>query len=70
MRLEKREVTLNEKDTLLDMLFFEQGLAKSYRRAAKETDRKEERETLLARADDSADKIRRLRSYLELPPKM
>lgn len=70
MRLEKREVTLNEKDTLLDMIFFEQSLARAYRRAANEAERKEEREVLLLHADSAAEKIRRLRAYLEKAPKM
>ena len=70
MRLEKREVTLNEKDALLDMIFFEQSLAGVYRRAARGAERKEERGLFLLHADSAAEKIRRLRVYLERSPKM
>ena len=30
MKLEKREITLNEKDTFLDMAFYEEGLKRAY----------------------------------------
>ncbi len=42
MKLEKREITLNEKDSLLDMLFFETALLSAYQKAAQSADRVEE----------------------------
>lgn len=38
MKLEKREITLNEKDSLLDMLFFETALLSVYKNAEKNAD--------------------------------
>lgn len=70
MRLEKREVTLNEKDTLSDMLFFENNLARAYRDAAEKTDKKEERCTLLEHAERLEESINKLRMLLEKAPKM
>lgn len=70
MRLEKREVTLNEKDTLSDMLFFENNLARAYRDAAEKTDRKEERCTLLEHAEGLEESINKLQMLLEKAPKM
>ncbi len=70
MRLEKREVTLNEKDTLSDMLFFENNLARAYRDAAEKTDGKEERCTLLEHAEGLEESINKLRMLLEKAPKM
>ena len=70
MRLEKREVTLNEKDTLLDMMFFEQALQKKYREFAEKTQGKEVRCTLLEHAQVLDEKISRLQKLLEKVPKM
>ncbi len=70
MRLEKREVTLNEKDTLLDMLLFEQGLAERYRKMGEKTERKEARAAFLAMAEELQKEIESLKRYLQKTPKM
>ena len=70
MKLEKREVTLNEKDTLSDMLFFERSLAAVYREAARGVDRKEERALLLEHETDLTEAINRLEEMLQRTPKM
>ena len=70
MKLEKREVTLNEKDTLLDMIFFETNLALAYRRAAENVEEKETRATLLRHAEELKEKIERLEELYLKPPKM
>ena len=47
MKLEKREITLNEADSLRDLLYFEKGLHHEYVKGAQSANRKEtEREFL------------------------
>ena len=70
MKLEKREVTLNEKDTLFDMLFFERSLAAVYRGAAGGMDRKEERALLCEHEQGLLEVIERLEEALRKTPKM
>ena len=70
MKLEKREVTLNEKDTLSDMLFFERSLAAVYRGAAGGMDRKEERALLCEHEQGLQEVIERLEEALQKTPKM
>ena len=70
MRIEKRDVTLNEKDTLLDMLVFEKSLAAEYRRFAEQAERKEERVALYAAADGLENTLGQLKAFLRKPPKM
>ena len=41
MKLEKREITLNEEDSLKDMYFFEKNLQAQYAQGAKLAERKE-----------------------------
>ena len=41
MKLEKREITLNERDSLLDMYFCAQALQTEYDKGAKLSERKE-----------------------------
>ena len=41
MKLEKREITLNEKDSLKDIYYFEKTLLQEYEKAAKSVTRKE-----------------------------
>ena len=41
MKLEKREITLNEADSLLDMLYLEERLLNVYSKGAKKAFRKE-----------------------------
>lgn len=47
LRLDKREVTLNEKDSCLDMLIFTQVLVSACETAAKQTQGKELKRWLL-----------------------
>ena len=70
MKLEKREVTLNEKDTLRDMRFFEENLALEYRRAAAFAEEKETKAVLLRHAEELREKIERLEELLAKPPRM
>lgn len=44
MKLEKREITLNEKDSVTDMLYMEKTLLFAYETAPGALDRKESRE--------------------------
>ena len=41
MKLEKREITLNELDSLKDVYYFEKTLLREYENAAKKAERKE-----------------------------
>ena len=41
MKLQKREITLNEADSLRDMLYFEEHLSKKYLDGARNAERKE-----------------------------
>ena len=47
MRLEKREITLNEQDTLVDVVFLEKALLFEYVETLSKVDRKETRERLI-----------------------
>lgn len=46
MKLEKKEITLNEKDSFKDIYYFERALANAYERKMGEAERKECRTTL------------------------
>ena len=70
MKLEKREVALNEKDSILDMLLFEEHLQERYRRAAAKATRKEENSVLEKAADELQENIEKLRLLLKKTPKM
>ena len=70
MKLEKREVTLNEKDTLRDMIFFERNLAAAYQAAADAADTKEEGSVMRRHAEELEERIGRLQKLLEKPPKI
>ena len=47
MRLEKREITLNEQDSLMDVSLLEKALLFEYVEALSKADRKETRERLI-----------------------
>ena len=47
MRLEKREITLNEQDSLMDVAFLGKALLFEYVEALSKADRKETRERLI-----------------------
>ena len=70
MKLEKREVTLNEKDTLSDMLFFERSLAAVYHEAACGMAAKEARALLCEHEMSLQEVIERLEEALQKAPKM
>ena len=70
MKLEKREITLNEKDSLMDMLFFEENLQKKYREFADSIDRKETKCMTVRHADDLDQNIQILKELLKKTPKM
>lgn len=70
MKLEKREVTLNEKDTLLDMALFEEHLRDCYRRAAQYAESKEEKSVLSQMAEALNERIRTLYALRQKEPRM
>ena len=70
MKLEKREVALNEKDSILDMLFFEENLQQEYSVVAEQVEGKELRCALARHAEELDEKLERLRDWLKKEPKM
>ncbi len=70
MKLEKREVTLNEKDTLLDMALFEEHLRERYRSAAEHAETKEEQSVLAQMAEELNERIRKIYALRQRVPKM
>ena len=64
MKIEKREITLNERDTLKDMLFFEKGLLREYASAVEKAERKETRSLLEERMRETAKEIFVLRDLV------
>lgn len=70
MKLEKREVALNEKDTLLDMALFEEHLQECYRRAADCAETKEEKSVFTQMADELAESIQTLYALRQKEPRM
>ncbi len=65
MKLEKREITLNEKDSLKDILFLEKALLNEYVETLIYVTRKEERERLLTRIKETAEEIFTVKDLLE-----
>ena len=57
MKLEKREITLNEKDSIRDILLLERSLMERYVDALVQVERKEERERLLTLVKETAEEI-------------
>ena len=57
MRLEKREITLNEKDSLKDLLLLEKALLGQYTDALTRVSRKEFRERILELIKETAEEI-------------
>ena len=70
MKLEKREVTLNEKYTLFDMIFFEGNLSEKYSTSADFAETKEQKSILLQHAEELKERVERLQKLLKKPPKM
>ena len=65
MKLEKREITLNEKDSLKDIFFLEKALLDEYVETLIYVTRKEERERLLTRIKETAEEIFTVKDLLE-----
>ena len=65
MRLEKREITLNEQDSLLDVAFMVKALLFEYVEALSKVDRKETRERLLEGVKDTAEALFLVNDLLE-----
>ena len=57
MKLEKREITLNERDSLKYALLLETTLLKEYSGSAAQAERKETRSILLAHMKETAEEI-------------
>ena len=64
MKIEKREITLNERDTLKDMLFFEKGLMREYSFAIERAERKETRTLLQDSVRETAEEVFLLRDLV------
>ena len=65
MRLEKREITLNEQDSLLDVAFMVKALLFEYVEALSKVDRKETRERVLEAVKDTAEALFLVNDLLE-----
>lgn len=57
MKLEKREITLNEQDSLRDVLTMEKSLLQSYANALESVQRKENRNCLCLHLQETAKEI-------------
>ena len=53
MKLEKREITLNETDSLKDMFFLEKFLSVEYKEGAKRAERKETESELIRLCEEA-----------------
>lgn len=53
MKLEKREITLNETDSLKDMFFWEKFLTDEYKEGAKRAERKETESELMRLCEEA-----------------
>ena len=53
MKLEKREITLNETDSLKDMFFWEKFLSGEYKEGAKRAERKETKSELIRLCEEA-----------------
>lgn len=65
MKLEKREITLNERDSLLDMYFWERSIENEYKQGAKFAERKETELLLSQAAQETAQDAERMLMLLE-----
>lgn len=63
--LEKREIMLNEKDSIREMILFEEGLLKEYEDAAARAERREVKEFLLAGREEIKEDIQTLDKLLK-----
>ena len=65
MQLEKQKITLNERDSLLDVLYSHERLAETYLQGAQAVDRKEVRELLKKRLCEVLDEIYFLKDLIK-----
>ncbi len=65
MKLEKREITLNEKDSLQDMFFMEQILLNSYEEGLKQAKRKELHLEMRSRIEDIKREMQGIKKQLQ-----
>ena len=65
LRLEKREITLNEKDSICDMLRFEEGVLREYSGALSKIKRKETRQAVTENMRAVAEEIFTLSDLVE-----
>ncbi len=65
MKLEKREITLNEKDSVTDMLLMQKTLIKAYVYGMERAERKEIRKTLLQMIERAGEDFYLLKDTLE-----
>ncbi len=65
LRLEKREITLNEKDSICDMLRFEEGVLREYAGALSKIKRKETRQAVTENMRAVAEEIFMLSDLVE-----
>ena len=64
MKFEKREITLNERDSILDVLVIHERLAEVYLQGARVADRKEVRELIKKRLHEVIEEIYLLNDLL------
>ena len=65
MKLEKREITLNEKDSLQDACYMQKALCAAYEKTLNETERKEIRQYIRQRIDEIRQETQRLEKQIE-----
>lgn len=65
MKLEKREITLNEKDSVTDMLYLEKNLLSAYEKGIKITERKETKGLCQKKTGEIQDEIALLEKEIE-----
>lgn len=65
MKLEKREITLNERDSLLDMYFWERSLENEYKQGAKLAERKETELVLSQASKEAAEDVETMSTLLK-----
>ena len=65
MKLEKREITLNEKDSVTDMLYMEKIILQTYESCGTQTEIKEMKGLCKERTDETRAEIQRLEKVIK-----
>lgn len=65
MKLEKREITLNETDSISDVAYFDKCLLYAYQESLTKTKRKETAKRLLRQMQETAEELLFLSSFQE-----